>query len=140
MKTFYIAIVGVLLLVTQYQTNAAPQSYCSNQSLEKSLVEVRSLQTLPDEIRMFLHHEFGGEIMDRDEEFSMAQGVRHRFTIAGLNTNCAIVVVETNHHLGHTLETFAFEHKDLGWQGRPYYAAMGRVPQTLEELVMQLGQ
>ncbi|WP_092360220.1 hypothetical protein [Collimonas sp. OK242] len=132
MRIPHIAIVAVLLLFARCQANAAPQPNCSGMPL----VEVPSLQALPNEINTFLHRDRDVEIASRGEWFNpgdVGEGPHRRFAIAGLNADCAIVAIEHGGR-GYSVEIFIFEHKDWGWLGRRD-GVMWAVPETLEDLV-----
>ena len=137
MKRFHIVAFCAMLIFLCFEAHATPERLSCT---EKPLIEVRSMRALPDEVRILLDHQFGDKvkIADRGEELDdidmKGLGPR-RFSTAGINERCAIVVLQ----LGGTPYNFdivVFEHGETGWLARRQ-GKISESPATLGALVTE---
>lgn len=116
MKIFNLLFLGAFLNLCHVDAQASPERLAC---ADKSLTEIKSLRALPDEIHVWLDRQFGSKvkIADRGEKLDdideKGLGPR-RFSAAGINEQCALVVLQLGGHPYH-FDIIIFEHTEAGW-------------------------
>jgi hypothetical protein len=128
--TFFAAL--LFLCLNAY---AAPERLsCTAESLKSA----SSLHALPDQIRTVLDHQFGekvriadhGEALDDLDDKGLGP---RRFSIAGINNSCAIVVLQLGGQPYH-FDILVFERDESGWHARRQ-GTIPKPPATMEALI-----
>ncbi len=137
MKKFHIVVFCALLIFMCFEAQAVPKRLSCT---DKPLIEIRSMRALPDEVRILLDRQFGYKvkIADRGEELDdideKGLGPR-RFSTAGINERCAIVVLQVGGH-PYSFDIVVFERGEAGWRARRQ-GNISKPPATMESLVTE---
>jgi TonB family protein len=110
------------------------QAKCVN----ASLTEVKSMKELDPEIQSLLVASFSGLIADSGEHFASDDVISigepvYRFAIAGVNNECAKVVVEHGGSV-HFIEIMLFGRIDRSWQYTGFGGVLSKLPVAMSDL------